>query len=128
MFFRWTRQVKGIVRRRRASVSAILPPALMRFLADATVEVVSWSAASGELLLRIRKEIVPESGLLRFGGVGVVHLPPRFTIAALVATQRGEDDMLFEIVEAWGESYRVVASSVEYAPDAERDAADGGGG
>jgi len=120
--------VKGIVRRRRASVSAILPPALMRFLADATVEVVSWSAASGDLLLRIRKEIGPESGLLRFGGVGVVHLPPRFTIAALVATQRGEDDMLFEIVEAWGESYRVVASSLEYAPDAEPDAADGGGG
>jgi hypothetical protein len=128
MFFRWTRQVKGIVRRQRALVSAILPPALMRFLADATVEVVSWSAASGELLLRIRKEIGPESGLLRFGGVGVVHLPPRFTIAALVATQRGDDDMLFEIAEAWGESYRVVASSVEYAPDAEPDAADGGGG
>jgi len=124
-----TGQVKVFVRRRRASVSAIFPPALMRFLADATVEVVSWSAASGELLLRIRKEIGPESGLLRFGGVVVVHLPPRFTIAALVATHQGGDDVLFEIAEAWGESYRVVASSVEYAPDVEPVAAsDGGGG
>jgi hypothetical protein len=110
-------------------VSASLPPALMRHLADATVEVVSWSAASGELLLRIRKEIGPESGLLRFGGVAVVYLPPRFTIAALVATHRDGDDTLFEIAEAWGESYRVMASSVEYAPDADPgDAADGGGG
>jgi hypothetical protein len=108
-------------------VSASLPPALMRYLADATVEVVSWSAASGELLLRIRKEIGPESGLLRFGGVGVVHLPPRFIIAALFATHRGGNDTLFEIAEAWGESYSVVASSVEYAPDAEPTAAAGGG-
>jgi hypothetical protein len=101
----------------------------MRYLADATVEVVSWSAASGELLLRIRKEIGPESGLLRFGGVVLVHLPPRFTIAALVATHRDGDDVEFEIAEAWGESYRVVASSVEYTPDDEPDAAsDGGGG
>ncbi|MCY3014832.1 MAG: hypothetical protein NT171_09085 [Planctomycetota bacterium] len=109
-------------------MSASLPPALMRHLADATVEVMSWSAASGELLLRIRKEIGPESGLLRFGGVGVVHLPPRFTIAALVATDRVGEDTLFEIAEAWGESYRVVASSVEYAPDAEPGAAAGSGG
>jgi hypothetical protein len=75
-------------------VGASLPPALMRHLADAQVEVVSWSAASGELVLRVRKEIGPESGLLRFGGVGVVHLPPRFTIAALVATHRGGEDTL----------------------------------
>ena len=98
-------------------MSASLPPALMRHLADATVEVVSWSAASGELLLRIRKDIGPESGLLRFAGVVVVYLPRRLTIAALIATHRGGDDTLFEITEAWGESYKVVASSVEYAPD-----------
>ena len=108
---------------------ASLPPALMWHLADATVEVVSWSAASGELLLRIHKEIGPETGLLRFGGVVVVHLPPRFTIAAIAATHRGGDDVQFEIAEAWGESYRVVASSVEYDPDAEPEAvADGGSG
>ena len=123
MLFRWTRQVKGIVRRGRDSVSASLPPALVRHLADATVEVVSWSPAFGELLLRIRKEIGPESGLLRLGGVVVVYLPPRFTIAALVATHRDGDNTLFEIAEAWGESYRVVASSMEYDPDAEPDAA-----
>jgi hypothetical protein len=82
-----------------------------------------------ELLLRIRKGIGPESGLVLFGGVGVVCLPPRFTIAALVATHRDGDDTLFEFAEAWGESYRVVASSVEYAPDAEpRAAAVGGDG
>jgi hypothetical protein len=104
-------------------VGVSLPPALTRHLADATVEVVSWSAASGELVLRVRKEIGPESGLLRFGGVGVVHLPPRFTIAALVATDRGREDTLFEIAEAWGESYMVAASSVEYTPDAEPGAA-----
>ena len=108
-------------------MSASLPPALMRHLADATVEVVSWSAASGELLLQVRKEIGPESGLLRFGGVAVVYLPPRFTIAALVAIHRDGDDTLFEIAEAWGESYKVVASSVKYAPDAEPGAAEGSG-
>ena len=107
---------------------ASLPPALMRHSADATVEVVSWSPASGELLLRIRKEIGPEFGLLRFGGVVVVYLPPRFTIAALVATHRGGDDVQFEIAEAWGESYRVVVSSGDYAPDVEPDAASDGGG
>ena len=72
-------------------MSASLAPALMRHLADATVEVVSWSAASGELLLRIRKDIGPESGLLRFAGVVVVCLPPRLTIAALIATHRSVD-------------------------------------
>jgi hypothetical protein len=109
-------------------VGASLPPALMKHLADAEVEVVSWSAASGELVLLVRKEIGPESGLLRFGGVGVVHLPPRFTIAALVATHQGAEDTLFEISEVWGESYMVVASSVRYAQNAEPGAAADGGG
>lgn len=109
-------------------MTASLPPALMRYVADATVEVVSWSAASGDLLLRIRKEIGPEAGLIRFRGVVVVNLPPRFTIAAMAATPRGGGDTLFEITEAWGESYAVVASSVEYAPETESEGAAGGGG
>jgi hypothetical protein len=98
---------------------ARLPPALMRRLPDAQIEVVSWSAASGELVLWVRKEIGPESGLLRFGGVGIVYLPPRFTIASLVAIHRGGEDTLFEIAEAWGESYMVAASWVPYDQDAE---------
>lgn len=99
-----------------------LPPALMRHLADAEIEVMSWSAASGELVLRVRKEIGPESGLLRFVGVGLVRLPPRFTIAGLTAKQT-ESGTLFGVEEAWGESYSVVAASVEYTPDAELAAA-----
>ncbi|MGL6073872.1 MAG: hypothetical protein ACRC8S_06905 [Fimbriiglobus sp.] len=99
-------------------MSAILPPALMRYLADASVEVMSWSAESGVLVLRIHKEIGPESGLLRFCGVVSVHLPPRFTIETLTAMRQGREDTMFEITGVWGESYMIVADSVEYISDA----------
>src|SRR5262245_59588745 len=103
-----------------------LPADLMRCLADAEVEVVSWSADSAELTLRIRKEIGPEVGLLRLAGVSRVSLVPRFTIAGLVRIEEsagairledGESIFLFE--EAWGDSYFVVAESASYVIEAE---------
>ena len=98
-------------------MSLDLPPALMRHLADAEVEVASWSA-SGDLLLRVGKEIGPESGVLRFGGVSHVSLPPRFTVAALTRTARPDGDTLYTFGWAWGESYTVVAESLAHEPDA----------
>ena len=100
-----------------------LPPGLMRQLADAEVVVVSWSFASGELVLRVRKAIGCESGLLRFAGVGRVSLPPRFTVAGLTRAAGADGDSLFLLAEAWGESYTVAAESLAWEPDA---AAEGG--
>ena len=60
-----------------------LPAELTRCLADAEVEVVSWAGEAGELVLRVTKDIGPEAGLLRFGGVGHVNLPPVFDVAGL---------------------------------------------
>jgi hypothetical protein len=109
-------------------VDSSLPHELMRHLADAEVEVVSWSAASSELVLRVRKEIGPESGLLRFAGVGHVSLPPRFTVAGLSRTAGPDGDTLFMLAEAWGASYTVAAESMAWEPDAEPGAAADGGG
>ncbi len=106
-----------------------LPASLTRGLADAEIEVVSWSAASGELVLRVRKEVGPEVGLLRFAGVGHVSLPPRLTIAGITRAEQGTGggesgagESVFVFEEAWGASYFVVAESVGYAVEAERGA------
>jgi hypothetical protein len=103
-----------------------MPATLTRGLADAEVEVVSWSAASGELVLRVRKEVGPEVGLLRFGGVGHVSLPPRLTIAGITRAEQdtggaepGPGESVFVFEEAWGASYFVVAESVRYVVEAE---------
>ncbi len=98
-----------------------LPASLTRCLADAEVEVVSWSAESGELLLRVRKEIGPEVGLLRLGGISHVNLASRFTVAGLTRSEQGFGGMelgasesVFVFEEAWGASYLVVAESIGY--------------
>jgi hypothetical protein len=88
-------------------------------LADAEVEVLSWSAATGELVLRVRKELGPEAGLLRFAGVGHASLPPRLTVAGISASAQIDGDTRFVLEAAWGGSYTIVAESVEYDIQAE---------
>jgi hypothetical protein len=102
-------------------MAAGLPTSLISVLADAEVEVVSWSAGGGELVLRVRKEIGPEVGLLRFGGVGHVSLVPRLTIAGIFRSERGiggtepdAGESVFVFEESGGTSYFVVAESVNY--------------
>jgi len=93
---------------------ASLPSTLMQSLPDAEIEVVSWSAATQELVLRVSKDMGNETGLLRFDGVAVVHLPPRFTVASLSESVQDDGDTKFAFEEAWGESYFVVADSISY--------------
>src|SRR5262249_6736537 len=124
--------VLGPEARRRCGLPAAgpltggLPAGLTRGLADAEVEVVSWSAGAGELVLRVRKELGPEVGLLRFVGVGHVSLPPRLTVAGITQAEQGDGGTevgaggsVFVFEEAWGASYFVVAESVGYAVEAE---------
>jgi hypothetical protein len=92
----------------------MLPPLLMRHLADANVEVLSWSAQSEQLVLRVRKEIGPETGLLRFGGVCQVNLPSRMTLAGIRIDENNRNETTFILEEAWGASHFIVAESVSY--------------
>ncbi|KRG39682.1 hypothetical protein ARC78_14500 [Stenotrophomonas pictorum JCM 9942] len=99
-----------------------LPTALTKNLADAEAEVMSWSAEAQELVLRIRKEIGSEHGLLRFYGVSRVDLAPRLTLAGLTVSNSTAGGLVaepgetvFHIHEAWGANYYVVADSLAYA-------------
>lgn len=98
-----------------------LPVSLTKNLSDAELEVVSWSAATQLLVLSIRKDIGPESGVLKFSGVSYVGLVPRLTLSGISITNVApngvpidESETVFEFSEAWGGSYCVVAESVAY--------------
>lgn len=102
-----------------------LPPLLTACLADSDVEVVSWSAQSQELVLEVVKDALPERGLLRFAGVGYVKLAPRFTIHGISVGSSPTDalsdevqEFEFNIEDAHGEEYCVVAESLTYTVDA----------
>ncbi len=108
-----------------------LPAPLLRNLADSEVEGVSWGADTGELVLRVTKDIGPEVGMLGFRGVGHVNLAPRMTIdgmesgglellpAGNLGMYRGDGelgagDRVFLFREPWGAAYFVVAASACY--------------
>lgn len=102
-----------------------IPLALQRHLADAEIEVISWSADTEKLVLRVKKEIGPETGFLRFQGVGWVCLAPRFTIESIVSGGAetlpagcpyavDANERVFVLHEALGAAYSIVAESVEY--------------
>jgi hypothetical protein len=105
-------------------MSASLPVTLTRNLADAEVEVVAWSAAKGELVLRLSKDISREIGLLRFCGVSRVNLVPRLTLGGLVSSEQpvpgfagvepDPGESLFVLEDAWGAAYFVLAESINY--------------
>src|SRR4051812_44019953 len=104
-----------------------LPDALLRYLPDSEVEVVSWSADRDELVLRVRKEITLEVGLLRFGEVAHLNVIPRKTIEGIdcgdlellppdycAAYRNGTTSLdpgerVFLLRESWGAVYYVVA-------------------
>lgn len=105
-------------------MDSLLPADLTRGLPDSEIEVLGWSAESGELSLRVRKDIGPETGVLRFHGVARVNLAPRFTISSLIARPRNaedefadEGDVVFLFEDAWFEKGFVVAESVSYVRD-----------
>jgi hypothetical protein len=91
-----------------------LPKSLTENLADAEVEVLSWSAETQELALRMKKEIGPEHGVLRFCGISHIELVPQFTLAGLSVGSTEAGEPVFHLHEAWGKTYRVVAESLIY--------------
>jgi hypothetical protein len=114
----------------------LLPPILMRHIADAEVEVISWAGAEGRLMMRVTKEIGPEVGLLTFSGVSHVNLAPRLTVEGIECggleplpdgyldafcpgdRSLGEGERVFVLRGSWGPMYCVVAESVAYQADA----------
>src|SRR6266404_8864808 len=67
-------------------VEAIVPAELLHGLSCGDIiTVVSWSAASDELVLDLYKDGVEEPGMLRFRGVSQVCLPPRLVIRGIRA-------------------------------------------
>ncbi len=101
-----------------------LPRLLTDDIADSQAEVVSWSAANGELVLQITKEIGPEVGLLRLRGVGLVYLPPRFEVAGVAAfdgpfpeyphLDLDESEIAVCLHDSDGPAHLVIAETVEY--------------
>ena len=109
-----------------------LPDALIRYLADAELTVISWDGAAGTLLLRVRKEIGPEDGWLTFRGVTHVHLRPAMHISGIevgglddlptgfletsrLGDQRLDaDERVYLVHESWGGEFFVIAKAVDY--------------
>jgi hypothetical protein len=109
-----------------------LPPALLRYLADAHLRVLSWNGPTGVLLVKVTKDIGPETGLMTFSGVSHVNLPPQLEIAGidcgslddLPATYLGTyrpgdksldlEEAVYLVHGSWGEEFFVIANKVEY--------------
>lgn len=101
-----------------------LPKDLMKNISDSEVEVLSWSAESQELKLLIEKELGPESGIITFSGVSLVHMPPRISLESIsiVALESEylkkislqENENIYLLNESWGDEFYVVAESIEY--------------
>jgi hypothetical protein len=109
-----------------------LPEQLTKYLPDSELELLWWNPSRRELGLRLQKEIGPEAGVLRFGGVSHINLPPRLTIAGIscggLAELPGDylakyrpgdkaldpDECAFIIRGSWGDEWFVVACSIDY--------------
>jgi len=106
---------------------AKLPESLTNCIADSQVDVMSWSADAGELVLRITKDVGPETGMLRIVGVSYVHLPPRFETAGIAACdgpspdyprlKLDSDEIAIAFHDPEDRVHLVVAESVDYVID-----------
>ena len=104
-----------------------LPDSLTNCLADSQAEVMSWSADSGTLVLRITKEIGPEAGELRLTGVGYVSLQPRFELSGVALYDKQfhdypslcleTDEIALALHDSEGHVHLVVAESLDYVID-----------
>jgi hypothetical protein len=115
--------------------SSGLPTALLRYLADSDLHVLSWNGPAGVLLVRVVKDIGPETGVVKFNGVSHVNLPPQLGISGIecgslnslptnfLGTYRQNDQSLegeevaYLIHGSWGEEFFVIATEVEYNID-----------
>lgn len=108
------------------------PIALLRYLADSDLQVVSWDGSTAVLLLKLTKEIGPETGIIKFSGVSHVNLPPLLGISGIERKHRDElpidflnayrpndrsldaEEMAYLIHGSWGEEFVVIAQQIEY--------------
>jgi hypothetical protein len=113
-------------------VKSELPTALLRYLADADLHVISWDASAEVLLLKITKDIGPETGIIKFSGVSHVNLPPYVGISGIERRSRDElptsflntyrpndrsldaNEVAYLIHGSWGEEFAVIAQGIEY--------------
>ena len=110
----------------------MLPIPLTRYFADSQLVLESFAREDQILVIRIEKEIGPETGLIRFAQVSFVCLPIAMAGEAIHARSIGEadssfwfqhpfdqndfesDDVLFELVSQDGPVHMVVAKSIRY--------------
>jgi hypothetical protein len=115
--------------------STAVPPALLRNLADSELEVLTWDGTEDVLLLRIIKDVGPESGVARLSGVTHVNLPPHLEVETIkvggvndlpphyFGTYSPHDHSLdskervYFFQGSWGEQFFVIAESLEYSID-----------
>ena len=112
-----------------------VPEALLRNLVDSEMEVLSWDGTEDVLLLRIIKDVGPESGVARLTGVTHVNLPPHLEVDGIkcggvndlpphyFGTYSPHDHSLdskervFFFHGTWGEQFFVIAERLEYTID-----------
>lgn len=106
--------------------SNVLPAALLRYLPDSELQVISWDAPEGVLSLRLTKEIGPESGIIRFTGVTRVNLPQRLDIRGIeggtpqalrdrLPRDADADEVVYLIHGSWGEEFFLVGHGISYS-------------
>lgn len=108
--------------------SNVLPAALLRYLPDSELQVISWDAPEGVLSLRLTKEVGPESGIIRFTGVTRVNLPQRLDIRGIEGgtpqalrdrlprdTDADADEVVYLIHGSWGGEFFVVGDGIIYS-------------
>lgn len=103
---------------------------LLRFLPDSTATVLSWDGLKGVLLLKIEKEIGPETGYLTFHGVSLICLPSSVLMSGIEIVRTlppgifeatrpfdrefDPDELVFLVHGSWGEEFFVVAEKYDY--------------
>lgn len=108
-----------------------LPPTLLHVLADSECELLVWDGQRRELALRVTKDALPETGVVRFTDVQYVQLAQHLTIAGITLVHPTElvrhplaaqfhyelapDDVVVILWDSWDQSHGfVVAASCSY--------------
>lgn len=103
-----------------------IPADLKKYLADAELDITAWDGVSGQLTVRVTKEIGPEVGTLRFLDVSYLALAPHLTVESVTLGGNNNfpnghapdtDESIYWIHSSWGEDYCVIAKSIDYQVD-----------
>ncbi|PQO39026.1 hypothetical protein C5Y96_03940 [Blastopirellula marina] len=103
-----------------------IPADLRRYLADADLDVIAWDAVTGDLTIRVTKEIGPEIGTLRFVDVSYLTIVPHLTVESITlgiidqpphGQVPDDEESIYWIHSSWGQDYCVIAKSIDYLAD-----------